>query len=78
MQCAIIGATIAVAMLGAGVYVAQDAWRLATLLCGPSLLALGKIFVLRRSDPDDRKADGRATRSSTAAAEQAQQQPPVI
>jgi len=71
----LVGAVVAVAMLGAGVYVAQDAWWLATLLCGPSLLALAKIFVLRRSDPDDMKFVSNTARSSTNSAPQAQ--PPV-
>lgn len=47
------GTVIAVAMLGAGVYVAAGTWWLAALLCGPSLLALTKVFVLRRSEPGD-------------------------
>lgn len=66
-----VGAVVALAMLGAGVYVAADAWWLATLLCGPSLLALAKIFVLRRSDPDDMKLMTRAAQTSTDAAAQA-------
>lgn len=74
-----VGAVVALAMLGAGVYVAADAWWLATLLCGPSLLALAKVFVLRRSDPDDMRHVSRAARTSTNAAGQAQPpQPPVI
>ncbi|PAZ10517.1 hypothetical protein CLM62_40855 [Streptomyces sp. SA15] len=67
----IVGAVLALAMLGAGVYVAPDSPWLATLLCGPSLLALIKVFVLRRSDPDDMKQVARAARSSTNAAGQA-------
>ncbi|GAB2898032.1 hypothetical protein GCM10027074_76530 [Streptomyces deserti] len=70
-----LGAVISVAMLGAGIYVAQDVWWLATLLCGPSLIAMGKIFVLRRSDADDITAVSRGARASTSAAAQAQ--PPV-
>lgn len=72
------GSGVAVAMLGAGVYVASDAWWLATFLCGPSLLALAKVFVLRRSDQDDMKFLSRTARSSTNAASQATQQPPVV
>ncbi|MCX4597396.1 hypothetical protein OG819_49835 [Streptomyces sp. NBC_01549] len=68
----VIGAVVAVAMLGVGVYVAKDAWWLATLLCGPSLLALAKIFVLRRSDPDDMKFVSNVTRASTNSASQTQ------
>lgn len=75
----IAGAVIAVAMLGAGVHVAKDAWWLATLLCGPSLLALAKVFVLRRSDSGDMDAVSRASRTSTNAATQAQPPaPPVV
>ncbi|MFF0067205.1 hypothetical protein ACFYRC_38060 [Streptomyces sp. NPDC005279] len=70
-----LGAVISVAMLSAGIYVAQDVWWLATLLCGPSLIAMGKIFVLRRSDADDMTAISRGARASTNAAAQAQ--PPV-
>ncbi|MGQ4388881.1 hypothetical protein [Streptomyces sp. SAS_270] len=74
----IVGAVLALAMLGAGVYVAPDSPWLATLLCGPSLLALIKVFVLRRSDPDDMKHVARAARSSTNAAGQAPPtQPPT-
>ncbi|MGW4914237.1 hypothetical protein [Streptomyces sp. NPDC004270] len=68
----VVGAVVAVAMLSAGVYVAQDAWWLATLLCGPSLLALAKIFVLRRSDPDDMKFVSKTARASTNSASQTQ------
>ncbi len=70
-----LGAVISVAMLSSGIYIAQDVWWLATLLCGPSLIAMGKIFVLRRSDGDDMTAVSRGTRTSTHAAAQAQ--PPV-
>ncbi|MGW4359615.1 hypothetical protein ACWEKU_12805 [Streptomyces californicus] len=63
---------VAVAMLGAGVYVAPRSWWLATQLCGPSLLALAKVFVLRRSDPEDMKYLSIAARSSTSAGSQAQ------
>jgi hypothetical protein len=74
-----VGAVVALAMLGAGVYVAAEAWWLATLLCGPSLLAVAKVFVLRRSDPDDMRFLSRASRSSTNAAGQGQPpQPPVV
>ncbi|GAA2616794.1 hypothetical protein GCM10010304_82980 [Streptomyces roseoviolaceus] len=75
----IVGAVLALAMLGAGVYVAADSPWLATLLCGPSLLALAKVFVLRRSEPDDMKYVSRASRSSTNAAGNTQPpQPPVV
>ncbi|MEU0726208.1 hypothetical protein [Streptomyces sp. NPDC006140] len=76
----VVGAVVALAMLGSGVYVAPESWWLSTLLCGPSLLALVKIFVLRRSDPGDMAAVAGATRTSTNAAGQAQppQPPPVV
>lgn len=35
------------------------AW-LSAVLCGPSLLALAKVFVLRKSDPNDMKILGKA------------------
>lgn len=72
----VVGGVVAVAMLGAGVFVAKDAWWLATLLCGPSLLALAKVFVLRKSDAGDMSSVGRASRLSTNAAGQAQPPPP--
>lgn len=74
----IVGAVVALSMLGGGVYVAPDSWWLSCLLCGPSLLALVKIFVLRRSDPGDMAAVAGAARTSTNAAGQAQPPPPVI
>ena len=73
----IVGAVVALAMLGAGVYVARDSWWLSTLLCGPSLLALVKIFVLRRSDSSDMAAVAGAARRS-ANAGTPQQSPPAI
>ncbi len=76
----VVGAVVAIAMLGAGVYLAPESPWLATLMCGPSLLALVKIFVLRRSDPGDMDAVARATRTATNAAGQAQPPapPPVV
>ncbi|WP_030331028.1 hypothetical protein [Streptomyces sp. NRRL B-1381] len=76
----VVGGVISVAMLGAGVFVAADAWWLAALLCGPSLLALAKVFVLSRSDPEDMKAVSVGGRGATNAAAQAQPpaQPPVV
>ncbi|MFF3612758.1 hypothetical protein [Streptomyces sp. NPDC002580] len=64
------GAAISTAMLAGGVYVAKDAWWLAVLLCGPSLVAMGKIFVLRRSDPSDMQAVSQVSRSAASAASQ--------
>jgi hypothetical protein len=63
----VVGAVVALAMLGGGVYVAPESWWLSCLLCGPSLLALVKIFVLRRSDPGDMAAVAGATRTATNA-----------
>ncbi|MEU5314380.1 hypothetical protein [Streptomyces sp. NPDC021562] len=76
----IVGAVLALAMLGAGVYVAPHSPWLATLLCGPSLLALIKVFVLRRSDPNDMKYVAGAAQTSTNAAAQGQQpqSPPAV
>ncbi len=75
MTSLIVGAVMSVTMLGAGVYVAKDVWWLAMLLCGPSLIAILKIIVLRRSDPSDMSAVAAAAKSATNAASQAQ--PPV-
>lgn len=72
----IIGAILALTMLGGGVYVAPESWWLSTLLCGPSLLALAKIFVLRRSDPADMAAVSAAARTSTNAGGQVPPPPP--
>ncbi|MFD5952012.1 hypothetical protein ACFWAZ_39010 [Streptomyces collinus] len=71
----VTGAVIALAMLGAAVYVAPVNGWLSALLCGPSLLALVKVFVLRRSDPDDMRAVSLAGRVASDAAVQAQQPP---
>jgi hypothetical protein len=76
MATLITGATVALAMMAGGVYVAADAWWLSILLCGPSLLALAKVFVLKRSDPGDMDAVTRAGRTATNAAGQAQPPPP--
>ncbi|MET7980149.1 hypothetical protein ABZW44_45730 [Streptomyces mirabilis] len=75
-----VGAVIALAMLGGGVYVAPESWWLSVLLCGPSLLAIAKVFVLGRSDPEDMKSMSMAARTATNAAGQAQppQSPPVL
>ncbi|MFG2952068.1 hypothetical protein ACGFZ4_43785, partial [Streptomyces adustus] len=69
----VTGAVIAPAMLGAGVYVAPENGWLSALLCGPSLLALAKVFVLRQSGPEDMRAVSPAGRIATNAAVQAQQ-----
>ncbi|MEV5439580.1 hypothetical protein AB0K80_26750 [Streptomyces sp. NPDC052682] len=75
----ITGGIVAIVSLGAGVFVAKDFWWLSILLCGPSLLALVKLFVLRRSDEYDMKAVSRVTRSGMSAVAQAQPpQPPAV
>ncbi|MEV5770808.1 hypothetical protein AB0L49_06060 [Streptomyces antimycoticus] len=76
MSGLIVGAVIAVAMLAGGVYAAQHAWWLSAFLCGPSVYALVKIFVLRRSDPDDMKILAKGAGSATNAGAQAQ--PPAL
>ncbi|GAA1599786.1 hypothetical protein [Streptomyces globosus] len=74
----IVGGVVALAMLGGGVYLAAaDHWWMATLMAGPSLIALVKIFVLRRSDPGDMHAVASATRMSTSAGTP-QAPPPVV
>ncbi|WP_449338799.1 hypothetical protein [Streptomyces chartreusis] len=70
----IVGGVVALAMLGGGVLVAPHSWWLSTLMCGPRLLALVKIFVLRRSDASDMAAVADAARRSTNAGAP----PPVI
>lgn len=75
MASLMVGGGMSIAMLAAGVYVAKDVWWLAMVLCGPSLIALLKIIVLRRSDASDMNAVTVAARSATNAASQAQ--PPV-
>ncbi|MEU4039102.1 hypothetical protein [Streptomyces collinus] len=70
-----VGAVISITMLGAGVYVAKDVWWLAIMLCGPSLLAMGKLYVLQRSDTTDMDAVTRAARNANSAAGQAQPPP---
>ncbi|MEV7793388.1 hypothetical protein AB0O68_15555 [Streptomyces sp. NPDC087512] len=76
MTSLVVGAVVSVAMLGAGVYVAKDAWWLATLLCGPSLIGMALIIILRRHDAEIMKAVTDAARRSTNSAGQAQ--PPVV
>ncbi|MFC9915659.1 hypothetical protein [Streptomyces sp. NPDC059862] len=72
-----VGAVISITLLAAGVAVVDSAPWLSVILCGPSLLALAKVFVLHRSDPDDMKQVSRASNNATNAASQPQpQQPP--
>ncbi|MFJ1975336.1 hypothetical protein ACIO93_42730 [Streptomyces sp. NPDC087903] len=49
---------------------------LAIMLCGPSLVAMGKLYVLRRSDADDIQAVSPGIRQATNAAGQAPPPPP--
>ncbi|WP_245171269.1 hypothetical protein [Streptomyces decoyicus] len=63
----IVGAVLSVAMLAAGVYVAQDAWWLASLLCGPSLISMAAITVLRRYDKAMKAVADAAKRATSAA-----------
>ncbi|MEV6726362.1 hypothetical protein AB0M94_36175 [Streptomyces xanthochromogenes] len=58
------GVVLSLALLSAGVAVAPTQPWLAASLCGPSLLALVKIFVLRRSDAGDIRASERAARQN--------------
>ncbi|WP_328934944.1 MULTISPECIES: hypothetical protein [unclassified Streptomyces] len=67
-----VSAAISVTMLAAGIYVAKDMWLLSILLWGPSLLAMGKLYLLRRSDPDDMKVVSLGARGTTSAAQQVQ------
>jgi hypothetical protein len=76
MASLVVGAIVSIAMLGAGVYVAKDAWWLATLLCGPSLIGMALIIILRRHDAEIMRAVAGAARRSTNAAGQAQ--PPLL
>lgn len=62
------GLTISVAMLVAAVQVASEAQWLSVVFAGPGLVALVKIFVLMRSDPDDIRQVARAARDASAAA----------
>ncbi|MET9894397.1 hypothetical protein ABZZ47_30095 [Streptomyces sp. NPDC006465] len=63
----IVGAVTSIAMLGAGVYVAKDAWWLATLLCGPSLISMAAIIILRRYDAEAMKAVAQVAKRAIAA-----------
>lgn len=66
MSGLITGAVLALSLLGAGVAVAPSQPWLAAGLCGPSLLAVLKIVVLRRSDAGDVKATERTVRQAAA------------
>ncbi|MFF8359509.1 hypothetical protein ACF063_39310 [Streptomyces chartreusis] len=64
------GLTISIAMLIASVLVAPHGPWLSCLFAGPGLLALVKIFVLLKSDPEDMRQTARAAQSALAAAVQ--------
>ncbi|MGV4987548.1 hypothetical protein ACWC0C_03255 [Streptomyces sp. NPDC001709] len=72
-----LSAVISVAMLLAGAYVAKEKWWLSPLLWGPSLVAMGKLYALGRSDADDMKAVSLGARAATTSAAQQAQPPPV-
>ncbi|WP_309317407.1 hypothetical protein [Streptomyces salinarius] len=55
------GLTVCIALLVVAVLAIDVASWLSAVLCGPSLLALAKVFVLRRSDPDDMRILGRTS-----------------
>ncbi|MEU0656076.1 hypothetical protein ABZ485_28060 [Streptomyces albogriseolus] len=78
MTSLLVGAVISIAMLAGGIYVAKDAWWLATLLCGPSLIGMMLIIVLRRHDAEIMRGIADAARRSTNAAGQANQPPPPV
>lgn len=54
----IVGSVMSILTLGAGVYVAQDAWWLAVLLCAPGLTALLKISFVRNRLASSAQATG--------------------
>ncbi|MFF1299499.1 MULTISPECIES: hypothetical protein [unclassified Streptomyces] len=55
------GLTICGALIVVAVLVVDRAAWLSAVLCGPSLLALAKVFILRRSDPGDLRVLGKAS-----------------
>ncbi|GHF99965.1 hypothetical protein GCM10018777_08120 [Streptomyces albogriseolus] len=76
MTSLIVGAVLALGMLSGGVYVAPDSPWLASVLCGPSLIGMTLIIVLRRHDAHIMKGVGDAARRAMNAATQNQQPPP--
>jgi hypothetical protein len=72
----VCGTVLALGMLGGGIYVAPHSWWLSLLLCGPSLLALLKVFVLDRSDEGDMAAVSGALAKVLKASGQAPPPPP--
>ncbi|MFJ3654289.1 hypothetical protein ACIPPR_13400 [Streptomyces nigra] len=77
MATLIAGMTASLSMLGGGIYLAPANPWLAAGLCGPSMLALVKIFVLKRSDDTDMCASERTARE-VANATQTTGSPPVV
>ena len=78
MATLITGMAASLAMLGGGIYVAPiNAW-LASGLCGPSMLALVKIFVLKRSDDTDMRASERTAQEAANADTQPTASSPVV
>ncbi|MFE6696457.1 hypothetical protein [Streptomyces sp. NPDC057718] len=67
----IAGFVVTIATLTGAVVVgvAGQAW-LSAMLCGPSVLALATLFVLRRNDPAQTQAAARSHRSALGAASQ--------
>jgi hypothetical protein len=72
----VCGTVLALGMLSGGIYVAPHSWWLSLLLCGPSLLALLKVFVLNRSDEGDMAAVSGAFAKVLKASGQAPPPPP--
>ncbi|MFE3874070.1 hypothetical protein ACFXPX_06675 [Kitasatospora sp. NPDC059146] len=70
MSGMISGVVISLSLLGAAVVVAPAQPWLASALSGPSLIALAKIFVLRRSEPVDIQEAGRTARKSASSSNQ--------
>ncbi|QCX74329.1 hypothetical protein C9F11_03130 [Streptomyces sp. YIM 121038] len=67
MSGLISGVLLSLSMLAGGVMIAPEQPWLAAALCGPSLLALVKVFVLQRSDRGDMKGVTRASQDAAAA-----------
>ncbi|WP_405597539.1 hypothetical protein OG741_13825 [Streptomyces sp. NBC_01410] len=74
----IAGMVASIVMLGSGIYVAPDNAWLAAGLCGPSMLALVKIFVLKKSDAADMRASERTAREAANVGAPPPGGPPVL
>ncbi|MFD8194689.1 hypothetical protein [Streptomyces wuyuanensis] len=74
MATLIAGMVASLSMLAGGIYVAPVNVWLAAGMCGPSMLALVKIFVLKRSDDIDMRASARTAQEAANASTQ----PPVV